>query len=138
MRAGAWLRAASVTLWLAGSGCTSLREIPRGEFDMRPERQRARVVTREGLVYEFDSARVTADSLYGFRRREEVEGVVDDFATVGLRLDDVERISIRGVDWKRTVMIAGGALAALVAVGLVRASQDNRGGSSGGGKIVPP
>lgn len=138
MRAGAWLRAASVTLWLAGSSCTSLREIPRGEFKLRPERQRARVVTRDGLVYEFDSARVTADSLYGFRRRDDLEGVVDEFVTVGLRLDEVERISIRGVDWKRTGAIAGGALAALVGIGLVRASQGNGSGGSGGGKIVPP
>jgi len=138
MRARAWLRAASVTLWLAGSGCTSLHEIPRGQFDLKSERQRVRVVTRDGLVYEFDSARVTADSLYGFRRREELEGVVDDYATVALRLEDVQRLAIRGVDWRRTGLIAGGGLAALAAIGLVRAQQDNRTESSAGGKIVPP
>jgi hypothetical protein len=139
MRARTWLRAASVTLWLVGSGCTSLHEIPRGEFSLKPERERVRVVTRDGLVYEFDSARVSADSLYGFRRRENVEGdLVEEFATVPLSLADVERLSIRGVDWTRTGMIAGGALAALVAIGLVRSSQDNRTESSGGGKITPP
>ena len=133
MRAGAWLRVASIGLWLAGAGCTSLKEIPRGEFQLKPERERVRVVTVDGLVYEFDYARVAADSLYGFRRRE-VEGSVDDFSTIGMRIEDVERVSIRRVDWGRTSLIGGGVMAVLVAVGLAKANGDNGGGSGGGGK----
>jgi hypothetical protein len=50
----------------------------------------------------------------------------------------VERLSIRGLDWARTGLIGGGALAALIAVGLARANNNNGTGSSGGGKVGIP
>src|SRR5258706_13609376 len=79
------LRRASLSLlalWLAGSGCTSLREIPRGEYGARTERRDVRLVTREGLKYEFDYMRVEGDTLFGYRHRE-VESPVEEFGPRG-------------------------------------------------------
>jgi hypothetical protein len=117
MRIGGVLRAACACLWLAGSGCTALREIPRSDYAARPERRRVRVQTRDGRLYEFDSARFDSDSLYGTTRRD-VEGPTDEIATFSLALDDVSRISSREVDWYRTGLVGGGVIAGVVAAGL--------------------
>jgi hypothetical protein len=58
-------------LWLAASSCTSLREIPRADYSAVPERKGVRVETRDGLVYDFDYAAFTGDSLTGYRHRAE-------------------------------------------------------------------
>jgi len=55
--------AAVLALWLAGNGCTTLREIPRSDYGQVQERHGVRVETRDGLVYDFDYASFTADSL---------------------------------------------------------------------------
>jgi hypothetical protein len=123
--------------WAAGAGCTTLRELPPSEYAARPERSHVRVTTREGLEYEFDVAHVAGDTLVGFREREAV-GPVTEIATFAIPLDDIQRLSVRGVDWYRTGLIGGSVLAAILAAGLSRAashSDDN--GSSGGGKGVP-
>ncbi len=61
MRIHRGLRVGACALWLWGSGCTSLREIPRGDYAARPQREHVRVVTRQGLLYEFDYATFAAD-----------------------------------------------------------------------------
>ncbi len=125
-------------LWLSGSGCTSLREIPRSEFGAQPERKDVRVVTHDGLVYEFDVAKVQGDSLLGYRRRD-VEGAVDEFATVRMALDDVDHLEGRGLDWYRTGLIGGGVALAVIVGGLSVSRNSNNGDpSSGGGKTPPP
>lgn len=118
------------------NGCTSLREIPRTDYGTLAERKNVRVNTRDGLVYEFDYVRVDHDSLLGFRRRD-VEGAFDEFATHRVALEDIQHLSSRRVDWYRTGLIGGGAIAAVVAAGLNAASRNNGDdGQSGGGK--PP
>ena len=42
------LSGALLGLWIAASGCTSLREIPRADYNTMPERKGVRVETREG------------------------------------------------------------------------------------------
>ena len=49
-----WPRRWVATVALLATGCTSLREVPPSEYLSRPERKHVRVVTRDGLEYEFD------------------------------------------------------------------------------------
>ncbi len=137
MKAFQAARVAATGLWLLASGCTSLREIPRSEYAARPQRKDVRIHTRDGLVYEFDYAQIQGDSLVGFRRRD-VEGRFDDFATHEVALEDIDRLSSRGVDWYRTGLIGGGVLVAVIVGGLNAAGRNNGGETSGGGKIPPP
>jgi hypothetical protein len=113
--------------WVAGSGCTALREIPRSDYAARAQDRPIRVVTREGLYYELDEAKIEADTLVGYRRRD-VQGPIDEFDTLRLPLDDVATISARRIDWYRTGAIGALSVAAIVAVAL---SRHRTGGGSG-------
>jgi hypothetical protein len=127
------------TIALLATGCTSLREVPPSEYLSRPERKHVRVVTRDGLEYEFDYAQVQGDTLVGFRERD-VGGVAADMATVPFTMEDIRSMRVRGVDWYRTSLIGGGLIAALVATGLAtgnNGSEDDSGTSGGGGGRVP-
>lgn len=120
-------------IWLLGSGCTTLREIPRADFAAEPERRHVRMWTDEGLVYEFDYVRIAGDSIVGYRQRD-VEGPIDDIATLSVPLGAVARLSARKVDWYRTGLIGGGVLAAVIAAGLSSGVGGSSSPSSGGGK----
>jgi hypothetical protein len=134
MRCNRILRVAGAGLLLAAQGCTTLREVPRGEYALQGERNRVRVETREGLKYEFDFARFTPDSMTGFRRLD-VEGPADSYAQVSLDYTDLAKLSIRRVDWYKTGLIGGGVLAAAVAAGLSTVGRDSGApDNSGGGK----
>ncbi len=124
---------------LAGAGCTTLRELPRGEYAARPERERVTVATVDGLVYRFDYVRVQNDTLTGYRQRE-VEGPVSEENVFAVPLDQIQTMSVRSIDWYRTGLVGGGTLAAVVAAGLTAAHNNHHddGGSSGGGKVPPP
>src|SRR5258708_22507194 len=132
MRSRAWPRVAGSLILLAAAGCPALRDIPRDQFGARDQRKAVHIETRDGLVYEFDFVRLRGDSLVGYRRRD-VEGPFDEFATVPLPLDDVTRMSARGVDWRRTSLVGGSAVAAIVAVGLTPAAHNSHSGGSSGG-----
>ena len=127
---------AAWALWLAGAGCTSLREIPRGEFGVIPDRKDVRLETREGLKFEFDFVHIDGDTLVGMRRKD-VEGPVDEFGTVRLALDDVGRLEARRIDWVRTGLIGAGAAATIVTAGVVRNQSGGGGGAGGGGTKIP-
>ena len=129
-------RLAGALLLVAGQSCTTLREIPRGEYDREPERRHVRIETREGLRYEFDFARFSADSVTGFRRLE-VAGPVDTYAEVSLGYEDLSRLAMRRIDWYRTGLIGGGVLAAVVAAGLNATSGSDDDGDPGGGGRPP-
>ena len=105
--------------WGVGSGCTSLREIPRTDYVAQAQNRPIRVVTREGKDLEFDAATIVADTLVGYVRRD-VEGPIDEFDTRRLPLDEVATISARRVDWYRTGLIGGLSMAVVVAVALSR------------------
>lgn len=124
-----------IVIWLFGSGCTTLREIPRSEYTAEPERHHVRMWTDEGLVYEFDYVQVEHDSLVGYRQRD-VEGPVDEYATLAVPVSSVARLSARRVDWYRTGLIGGGMLLAVVAVGLSQGLNNNNTPESGGTKGV--
>lgn len=121
--------------WLASTGCMTLREIPRNEFTQHAERKGVRVETRDGLVYGFDWASFTGDTLVGYRNRPEAEGAVDQVTVVRVPFDEVQRLTARELDWQRTGLLGGGVVAGALAVGL-RSSQQRptQGGSSGTGK----
>jgi hypothetical protein len=137
MRFHRGLRVAACVLWLTGSGCTALREIPRGEYAAQPQRDHVRVVTSDGLLYEFDYATFGADSVVGFKRRD-VESRVDEYASLGMPLALVANMATRQVDWVRTGLV-GGVILLGVLVGAYKASQAANGGNdSGGGGTRPP
>jgi hypothetical protein len=125
MAAGRTLRVGTLVGWLAASGCTTLREIPRAEYAAREERKAVAVDTREGLHYEFDYVRFSSDTLTGFRQRDS-DSHFEEFDSLPIPLESVAKVSTRRVDWYRTGLVGGGALAAIVAAALAR-----RGGSSG-------
>ena len=128
--------AAVLALLLAANGCTALREIPRADYGQVKERHSVRVETRDGLVYDFDYASFTADSLTGYRSRTEMDGPVDQTVALKLALDDVERLTTRKVDWTRTGLIGGTVLAGVLVAGLNGATKpaEPSSTSSGGGK----
>ncbi len=123
-RSRAWCVLA-LSAMVLGEGCTTLREIPSSEYTERVHRQPVRVLTREGLSYQLDEARVDGDTLIGLRRRD-VEGPVDEFDTLKLPLDQITSISARHIDWYRTGLVGTVGLAAIVAAGM------SRNGSGGG------
>lgn len=118
-----------------GTGCTSLREVPRSEYASESERKHVRLVTRDGLTYEFDYVTVSGDTLTGFRRRD-TPGV-EDYASMSVSLEEVEKLSLRAIDWKRTGLIGGGVLAAFVVKGLSNDSPPpiDPGDGGGGGRV---
>jgi hypothetical protein len=120
-------RVVMLLAWVAGSGCTALREIPRSDYAARAQDRPIQVLTREGLNYELDEAKVEGDTLVGYRRRD-VQGPIDEFDTVRLPLDQVATISARRIDWYRTGLVGGLSMAAIVAVAL--SSHRARGGST--------
>jgi hypothetical protein len=138
MRSSRALRAAVCVVCLAGTGCTTLREVPRSQYSSRSERQNVRVITREGLHYEFDYARFTADTLIGYRERD-VSGRFSEFASLHVPLEEVSRLSIRQIDWSKTSWIGGGVIAGVVAAGLATSTkQDDPERTPGTGTIRPP
>lgn len=130
MTTSRWRGAAVLAAWLAASGCTAMRELPRADYAARAERKGVRVETREGLVYEFDTATYDPDSLTGYRLRTDLEGPVDEVAVVRIALDDIARMRTRTTDWYRTGLIGGGVLAGVVAIGLAQVARGD-GGQSG-------
>ena len=130
-------RLAACALWLAAAGCTSLREIPRGEYGIRAERRDVRLVTREGLKFDFDVVRVEGDTLFGYRHRE-VEGPIEEFGSLHLALDDVIRIEARRVDWLRTGLTGAGVVGGVVVAGVIRNRKDRGPADGGGGKDPVP
>ena len=128
--------AAVLALLVAANGCTALREIPRADYSQVHERHSVRVETRDGLVYDFDYASFTADSLTGYRSRSELDGPVDQMVALRLSLDDIERLTTRKVDWTRTGLVGGTVLAGVLVAGLNGAAKpaEPSSTSSGGGK----
>ena len=135
MRTSRVLTAVVLTLWVTAAGCTTIREIPRSAYTDLPERKGVRVVTRDGLVYDFDYAAFAADSLTGFRHRGDVEGPVDQTAMLRIALDDVARMSARNFDWYRTGLASGTVLAGVLVAGLSarKSGSSSTGGPSAGG-----
>src|SRR5512141_1757144 len=117
MRTSRWARILTALAFTAGTGCTTLREVPRMDYAARVPEKPVRVTTRQGQEYEFEKASIQADTLVGFQRRE-VEGPIDEYVTVRLPLDDVTGIRARRLDWFRTGMIIGVGVVAVGAAGL--------------------
>ena len=124
------LRVAVLAAWVLGTGCTSLREVPRTDYASEAQRKGVHVETRDGLSYEFDYATYDPDSLTGYHSRAEAEGPLEEVAVVHIPLEDITRMRTRRLDWTRTGLVGGGILAGVIAVGLARSSGGS--GSSGG------
>ena len=113
---------------------SALREVPRGDYAARPERQHVRIDTTEGLHYEFDYVRVEHDTLTGFKERD-VEGALAEISTVRVPLDDVRALSTRQTDWYKTGLAGGIVVAAVIAAVITTSGGGTKdGGTSGGGK----
>jgi hypothetical protein len=96
-------------------------------------------LTRDSLEYEFDYAKVQADSITGFRRRDD-SGPAPDYATLALPLHDVQKISVRQIDWYRTTIIGGLGILLVASAGLAARNNNSAGGNgdnSGGSGRLP-
>jgi hypothetical protein len=109
-------------------GCSSLREIPRGQLADLPEQRDVVVDLRNGAHFDFESARFSADSLWGFRRSE-TETDIPELSTTPMSLDAVAKVSARKLDWYRTGLSAAGILG----VGVAIAVAQHRPGPAGDG-----
>jgi hypothetical protein len=98
---------------LASTGCTTIREIPRDDYDAAPERHHVVVVTRDGTRQEFDYARVAGDTLTGFAERDNESGITE-YRSVAIPLDDIEHLSAKRLDWYRSALVAGASLGAVI------------------------
>lgn len=134
MRRNRLVPAAVLVLWLAATGCATLRELPRSAYDDVPERRGVRIETRDGLVYDFDYATFADDSLIGYRHRSDVEGAVGELAMLRIALDDVQRLQTRKLDWYRTGLASGTVLAGVLVAGL----GGSKSGSSSGSNPTSP
>uniref|UniRef100_A0A832I0S5 Uncharacterized protein n=1 Tax=Eiseniibacteriota bacterium TaxID=2212470 RepID=A0A832I0S5_UNCEI len=132
------LRRALAATALLASGCTTLREIPPAQYTARAQRENVRIVTRDGLVYDFEWVEVRGDTLRGYRRRD-LEGRFEEVASLDVAVSDVARLSRRTIDWARTGLIGGGVIAAALLAGVGSApAEPERNPSSGGGSGRPP
>ena len=130
---------AALTVWCAASGCTTLQEIPRNEYNLGGERRGIRVMTRDSLQYEFDYVVVANDTLTGFRRQDEV-GSVAAYASMAFPVDSIEKLASRRVDWYRTTLVGGVGILAVAGAGLAKNAATRgagEGNGSGGGGRVP-
>jgi hypothetical protein len=127
------------------TGCSSLAQVPRGEFASIPVRKGVLVRTVDGEQYSFDRAVISADTLtgVGYQQRTVVEKdgqpSVEEIATeVRLPLERIASLQQRRRDWGRTAkwgVGAAGAAAFVIAVGT--SSGDDDGARPGGGKGPP-
>jgi len=125
VKAGRSGRVAIVAAWACAAGCSTLREIPRSQYAVQPERKNVQVETVDGERLEFDNAQFTADSLIGTRHRDD-EGPIEEVDTRVLALEHVRKLQARQVDWYRTGLIGG-----VIVAGIVAAVLSQTGGDSG-------
>lgn len=127
---GAWVLGG-----LGAAGCATMRELPRAEYAARPERKGVVVDTREGMHYRFDYALFGPDTLVGHHLRD-TEGAFEEYHTVAIPLEAVERLSVRRTNWLRTGLIGGGV--AVAAVTAVVARRQGATPEPDPGPILPP
>ena len=116
-----------LTAWIAGTGCTTLREVPRSEYAARPQRDHVKITTNEGLDYEFDYVRVDEDTLVGYRERDN-DDPVPDIATLsvpfvvisGMWGMNFERIPLHGQPHGFLLMVVIQLALGIVLVALLR------------------
>lgn len=130
-----WLLRLCLGLCLGATGCSTMRELPRAEYATRPERKGVVVDTREGLHYRFDYAHFGPDTLIGHRLRD-TEGAFEEYHTVAIPLEAVERLSVRRTNWLRTGLIGGGVIAA--AATAVVAGRPDKSPGTDSGPVIPP
>jgi hypothetical protein len=137
VRAFAW-SCAFLASCLGATGCATMRELPRAEYAARAERKGVAVDTREGLHYRFDHATFGPDTVFGYRLRD-TEGAFEEYFTVAIPLERIERLSVRQTNWLRTGLIGGGVVvgAAAAVVAKRRGSTDTPSGPELPGGIDP-
>ena len=124
MKAGRSGRVAILVAWACTAGCSTLREVPRSQYAVQPERKNVQIETIDGETIEFEEAHFTADSLVGTRHRDS-EGPVEVVDTRALALDRVSKLQARQVDWYRTGLIGGLIVAGIVAAVLSQSSGES-------------
>jgi hypothetical protein len=127
------------------SGCSSLAQVPRGEFASVPVRKSVLVRTSDGEQFAFDRAVISADTLtgVGYQQRTVVladgQPSVEEVSTeVRLPLERIASLQQKRRDWGRTAkwsLGAAGAAAFVIAVGTNAVEDDGAGpgGGKGGG-----
>lgn len=124
---------------LGATGCATMRELPRAEYAARGERKGVVVDTREGLHYRFDHATFGPDTVFGYRLRD-TEGAFEEYFSVAIPLERVEKLSVRQTSWLRTGLIGGGVVVGAAAAVVAKrrgSASDTPGGPELPGGIDP-
>ena len=142
-------RAGLALLVVLPTGCTAMRPLPRTEYAALEERRDVVVETAGGERIEFESVRVTGDTLTGWREREprpEPSGPAGSDPAPDLPpelpeqrtlvLDQVTSMSVKRVDWRRTGAAIGVVVAGVLAYVLTRGGDEGSDGSDG--PVKPP
>ena len=135
MRAGNTGLRWALCLSLGATSCATLRELPRDQYAARAERKGVVVDTRDSLHYKFDYATFGPDTMVGYRLSD-AEGAVEDYRTVAIPLESVDRLRVRRTSWLRTGVVGGGVIAA-AATALV-AGHSAKPAPVDSGPILPP
>jgi hypothetical protein len=135
-----------VVATLAVTGCSSMAQVPRGEFAAEPVRKGVLVRTTEGEQYSFDQAAISADTLTGTGYQQKTvlsadgQPSVEEIATqVRIPLERIASLSEKRRDWGRTAkwgLGAAGAAAFVIAVGT--SSGEDPPAKPGGGRGPGP
>jgi hypothetical protein len=135
-----------VSALAVASGCSSLAQVPRGEFASVAERRSVLVRTSDGEQFSFDRALISADSLTGIGYQQHTvilpdgQPAIEERSTqVRLPLERITSLQQKRRDWGRTArwsLGAAGAAAFVVAVGTNTINDDGAG--PGGGKGGAP
>jgi hypothetical protein len=107
------VRTLTALVCLSATGCSTMQVLPRGEYAALPERRGVVAELRDGRTYKFDFARFGPDSMIGHRLAE-TEGPIEQYFTVAIPLDSLDKLSARRTSWLRTGLIAGGVAVAAV------------------------
>ena len=111
-----------VVVCLATTGCATMHPLPRAEYAALAARKGVKVELRDGRSYSFDFARFSPDTMIGHHM---IEGgtAFEEYRTVAIPLETVEKLMVRRTSWLRTGLIAGGVAAiAVTAVAAGRSS----------------
>jgi len=133
-----WARVGASLLLLGALGCSTMREIPPSQYRAKSERNNVHLTTRDGLEYDFDYVRVSGDTLRGYRNGYDALGL-EQTSSLEVPVANIAALTGRGVSWTRTLLIGGGVVAAVAAIGLAQSQGDpERDPNSSGGSGRPP
>lgn len=134
MKAGRTGCGALALLMAAQTGCTAMREIPATTYAEPGTRRDVVADVADGRRLEFEEAHAEGDTLVGYRRED--EDTTRTLSETRIPFEQITRLSHKQVDWYRTALISGVAVAGAAIYGLTR-PKDTPPSDTGGSKPPP-